>query len=90
MAHIRGLEALEVAPEQYGSLLIPLVMAKFPNDTRLRIARGIGKGAWKIGPLLDILKEEVEAQEQVKVQQSAQLNQLHHQPGIPLITLPVL
>jgi len=63
MVHIRGLEALEVPSEQYGSLLIPLIMAKFPSDIRLRITRGTGKGAWKIGPLLDILKEAVEAQE---------------------------
>jgi len=47
------LEDLEVPPEQYGSLLIPLIMAKFPNNIRLRIARGISKGAWKIGPLLE-------------------------------------
>ena len=39
-------------------LLIPLIMAKFPNDV---IARGTRKGPWKIGPLLEILKEEVEA-----------------------------
>jgi len=43
MVHIRGLEALEVPPERYGSLVIPLVMAKFPNDIRLRIARGLGR-----------------------------------------------
>jgi len=63
MVHIRGLEALKVSPDQYGSLLIPLIMAKLPDDIRLRIARGAGKGPWKIGPLLDILKEEVEARE---------------------------
>ena len=50
---IMVLEDLEVPPEQYGSLLIPLIMAKFPNNIRLRIARGISKGAWKIGPLLE-------------------------------------
>jgi len=59
MVHIRGVEALGIPPEQYGSLLIPLVMIKFPEDIRLHIARGTVKGAWKIGPLLTILKEEV-------------------------------
>ena len=63
MVHIRGLEALGVAPEQYGSLLIPVIMAKFPSDLRLRIARKTGKGAWKINQLLTVLKEDVEAQE---------------------------
>ena len=39
MVHIRGLEALGVTAEQYGSLLIPVIMTKFPSDIRLRIAR---------------------------------------------------
>ena len=38
-------------------------MTKLPEDIRFRIARGTGKGAWKIGLLLTILKEEVEARE---------------------------
>ena len=63
MVHIRGLEALGTPPNQYGSLLIPVIMAKFPNNVRLRIARGTGKGPWKIGPLLEMLKEEVEGRE---------------------------
>ena len=37
--HIQGLEALEVDSEQYGSLLIPIVMAKLPSEVRLRVAR---------------------------------------------------
>ena len=63
MVNIRGLEALGVTSEQYGSLLIPVIMTKFPSEIRLRIAREIGKNAWKISPLLDILKAEVEARE---------------------------
>ena len=38
MIHIRGLEALGVTSEQYGSLLIPVIMTKFPSEIRLRIA----------------------------------------------------
>ena len=47
MVHVRGLEALGVASEQYGSLLIPVIMAKFPADIRLRIARETGRETWK-------------------------------------------
>ena len=61
MVHVRGLEALGITSEQYGSLLIPVIMTKFPSDIHLRIARETGRDAWKIGPLLDIIKIEVEA-----------------------------
>ena len=60
MIHIRGLEALGVTSEQYGSLLIPVVMVKLPTDIRLRIARETGG---KINELLRIVKLEVEARE---------------------------
>ena len=39
--HIRGLAALQVNPEQYGSLLIPMITSKLPGDVQLRIAREI-------------------------------------------------
>ena len=38
-------------------------MTKFPSDIHLRIAQETGREAWKIGPLLDIIKKEVEARE---------------------------
>ena len=63
MVHIRGLEALDVTSEQYGSFLIPVIMAKLPNDIRLRIARETGKEVWKIENVLKIIKQEVEARE---------------------------
>ena len=37
--HVRGLASLGVDSEQYGSLLIPIVMAKPPSELRLRVAR---------------------------------------------------
>ena len=37
--HIRGLAALSVNPEQYGSLLIPMITSKLPGDVQLRIVR---------------------------------------------------
>ena len=63
MVHIRGLEALGVTSAQYGSLLIPVIMTKFPNDVRLRIARETGREAWRIDDLLKIVRQEVEARE---------------------------
>ncbi len=35
--HVRGLESLGVNSEQYGSLLIPVIMAKLPSDVRVQM-----------------------------------------------------
>ena len=37
--HVRGLSSLGVASDQYGGLLIPVIMAKLPSEIRVRVAR---------------------------------------------------
>ena len=37
--HTRGLASLGVDSKQYGSLLIPVIMAKLPQEVRIQIAR---------------------------------------------------
>ena len=61
--HVRGLESLEVTSDQYGSLLIPIILSKFPSDIRLRVARESGDDTWNIDELLKIIRLEVEARE---------------------------
>ena len=61
--NVRGLEALGVDAERYGSLLIPIIMAKLPPDIRLQVARITNKDVWNIEELLHIIKGEVEARE---------------------------
>ena len=61
--NVRGLEALGVDAEQYGSFLIPIIMAKLPADVRLQVARITNKDVWNIVELLQIIKREVEARE---------------------------
>ena len=65
--HIRGLTALGVGSDQYGSLLIPIIMSKMPNEIRLRIAREAKDDVWKIEDLMTIIKAEVEAKETSEV-----------------------
>ena len=48
---------------EYGSLLIPIIMSKLPNDIRLQISRRATSEVWKINDLLDVIKTEVEARE---------------------------
>ena len=61
--HTRGLATLGISADQYGSLLIPVIMSKLPNEIRLQIARKSTQEVWKIDELLDIIKKEVEARE---------------------------
>ena len=62
-ANIRGLEALGVKVEEYGSFLIPVIMAKLPSEVRLQIARATTRDVWKVDELLQVIKCEVEARE---------------------------
>ncbi|XP_028409239.1 uncharacterized protein LOC114531823 [Dendronephthya gigantea] len=44
--NVRALEALGVHSDQYGSLLIPVIMSKLSSDVRLQIARNTRKDVW--------------------------------------------
>ena len=61
--NVRELEALGVESEQYGSFLVPIIMAKLPSEVRLQIARITTNDVWKVEELLNIIKGEVEARE---------------------------
>ncbi|XP_028413524.1 uncharacterized protein LOC114536361 [Dendronephthya gigantea] len=61
--NVRGLEALGVDSSQYGSLLIPVVMSKLPQDVRLQIARNTAQDVWEMSELLSVILKEVEARE---------------------------
>ena len=61
--HIRGLQSLGVSAAQYGSLLIPVIMAKLPSQMRIEIARKTSEEVWNIDDILKILKKDVEARE---------------------------
>ena len=61
--NIRGLEALGVKSEQYGSLLIPIIMAKLPDEIRIQVARNTSQDVWEIDSLLDLIQSEIDARE---------------------------
>jgi hypothetical protein len=70
--HMRGLASLGVSSEQYGSMLIPIIMSKLPTKIRLEIARKSTGDVWKIEELLDTIKTEIEAREVSEGVQSSQ------------------
>ena len=71
-AHVHGLASLGVSSEQYGSLLIPIIMSKTPSEIRLEIACKAKKDVWNIDELLDTIKFEIEAREASETTKSNQ------------------
>ena len=61
--NIRGLASMGIDSGQYGSLLIPVIMTKLPQDLRLHVARETDKEVWEIDELMSLLRKEVEARE---------------------------
>ena len=59
-AHVRGLQALEVPTESYGSFIVPVLMTKIPEDIRLLVGREMKDGEWNLTEILRLLRSEVE------------------------------
>ena len=62
-SHVRSLITVGVQSDHYGSLLIPIVLDKLPDDIKLIISRKLGSDNWKINEFMDILKVEIAARE---------------------------
>ena len=43
-----GLESLGVSSNQYGSLLIPVIMSKLPHEIRVQVARNTAREVWDV------------------------------------------
>ena len=61
--NVRGLASLGVNSTQYGSLLIPVIMSKLPQEVRIQVARNTAREVWEMSELLDVIRQEVEARE---------------------------
>lgn len=62
-ASVRGLQALGVSAEAYGSLLIPIMMNKLPGELKLIITRRFEGETWELCKLLQSFKQELEVRE---------------------------
>ena len=61
--HIRSLQSLGVSSESYGTLLVPVILNKIPEELRLLISRKFDKDKWEVSEILMAFKEELEARE---------------------------
>lgn len=64
-----------IGTEQYGSLLIPIIMTKLPQELRLHIAWETDRDVWQMDKLMAVINKEVEAWEATE---AIKLHQLKH------------
>ena len=67
--HVRGLKALGIDSKQYGTLLVPILMDKLPEEIRLIISRKY-KDNFDLTELVEAAKLEIEARERCRIAHS--------------------
>ena len=74
-SHISSLQSLGVESKSYGSLLVPVIMSKIPEEMRLIVSRKFKQDTWDIDGMLDAFKTELEARERCFHMQAAGRNE---------------
>lgn len=59
--HVRSLQNLGISSESYGSLLIPVIVNKLPEELQLVISRKLEKGSWDVEKFMEEFKTDIEA-----------------------------
>ena len=62
-AHVRGLESIGTPMEHYGSLLVPLIMSRMPEEITIQVARKTSETIWNKEEILEIIHKEIQARE---------------------------
>ena len=63
---VRGLKLLGVLADSYESLLSSVLLNKLHQELRLILSRNVGDDEWKLDRLMELLEEEVQAQERAR------------------------
>ena len=58
-----GLQSMGIQADSYGTLLVPVLLSKLPDDVKLEISRGVEDGKWNLDDLLKKLIAEITARE---------------------------
>ncbi len=61
--HVHGLVAVGIKSQQYGKLLVPILINKIPQELQLIMTRKLGKEKWNLDALQKPFKEEPQARE---------------------------
>ena len=78
-SNVRSLQNLGISAEMYGSLLIPIMLAKIPKELKLIISRDMKEETWDFEQLLANFKSELEAGE--KIQSMSGSSSMSHAEG---------
>ena len=60
---VRNLRSMDVETSTYGSLLIPLLKERLPDDLLFHISRRFGSDIWILDQLLEYMNQEIQASE---------------------------
>ena len=72
--NVRNLKSLNVDPEQYGPVLVSIIMSKFPNEIRLLISWAMPLNReWNVEIVMNQFKQELESREICRFLESANL-----------------
>ena len=66
MIHVGGLESLGILSDKYGSLLVPVIISRMPEEIALQVARKASEGEWNIDEIMQIIRKEIETREMTK------------------------
>ena len=65
---VRGLNSLGLEMENFGAMLIPVLMSKVPAELKLIMSRSFGKELWDVTVVLELIRTELEAREKISSQ----------------------
>ena len=62
-SNVRVLRSLRINYQNFGPLLVPIILEKLPNTIKLQISRKLGKENWNIKQFLSAINQEITARE---------------------------
>ena len=82
----RALSSAGVSTENFGALLIPIVLEKLPDSVRLQISRKLGSDKWEIKDFMTAINEEVIARENFEYLKKKGLDEFEDVKEVPSTT----
>ena len=57
--HTRNLQLFDICAQNYGPVLISIILSKLPSEIKLEISRQMPQGKWDIKELMKVMKKEI-------------------------------
>ena len=69
---VRSLSSIGCDSTTYGTMLIPIIMDKIPEEIKLALSLEFGNNIWDINKLLEVFRKELEAREKFSINNSVE------------------